>query len=130
MKDHKCVEQGVVQFDLGSYANPVWKLVSDELLEHEAWDEHDLQFQYCCYPGAGATVDTDTHEDFFQEFHHHQGHRYLQDGIADPFPDATSDGAPRSDECRHSRLVNVVGYFDGTWWCIAPRGCRRCRHRG
>jgi hypothetical protein len=87
-------------------------LGSDETLGDEAWDEHDLLFRHCYYPKGGATTDQD--ENYFQVFHHHQGHRYLQDGIADPFLDATSDGAPRGDQCWHSRLVNVIGYFDGT----------------
>jgi hypothetical protein len=32
MKDHECVKLGVVQFDLGSYANPVWILHQTECL--------------------------------------------------------------------------------------------------
>jgi hypothetical protein len=54
---------------------------------------------------------------------------YLQNGIAYPFPNATTDSAPRSNESVHARLVNVVGYFDRMWYGCAPRRCRRHTRR-
>ena len=69
MKDHKCVKEGIVQFNLGSYTNPICttKKVSDQSGRlGKVWDDHDLLFRYCYYPGACATADTD--EKIFQGF--------------------------------------------------------------
>lgn len=124
MEDHKCVKEGIVQFNLGSYTNPVCttKKVSDQLGRlGKVWDDHDLLFRYCYYPGACATADTD--EKIFKVSS--PPAVYLQNGIAYTFPNATSDGAPRSDESGHARLVNVVGYFDRMWYGCASRRRRR-----
>ena len=63
MEDHKCVKQRVVQFDLGSYSNPVCtaKQVRDRTrhLGTKAEGEHDLLFRYCYCPEVGATASTD-----------------------------------------------------------------------
>jgi hypothetical protein len=61
MEDYKCVKQGVVQLDLGSYPNPVCtaqRKRSDQTFgyESEAKDEHDLLFRYHYCPKVGATA--------------------------------------------------------------------------
>jgi hypothetical protein len=63
MEDDKCIKQRVVQFDLGSYSNPVYTAKKSERLDqtfgNEAKDEHDLLFRYYYCPGVGATASTD-----------------------------------------------------------------------
>ena len=60
MEDHKCVKQGVVQFDLGSYSNPVCtarRKKSDQTVGNDSEeDEHDLLFRYHYCPKVGATA--------------------------------------------------------------------------
>ena len=64
MEDHKCVKQGIVQFDLGSYSNPVCtakkeEVESDVWARKEAEGEHNLLFRYYYCPRVGATANTD-----------------------------------------------------------------------
>jgi hypothetical protein len=116
MEDHKCVKQRVVQFDLGSYSNPVCTAAKKKgrdrirrLGTRPTEDEHDLLFRYYYCPRVGATASTDVN---LQIAFINGCLCYLQDGIADTFVDAACDGAPRSNKRRDARLVYVVGYFD------------------
>jgi hypothetical protein len=116
MEDHKCVKQRVVQFDLGSYSNPVCTAAKRQEIgirrlrtRPTPEDEHDLLFRYYYCPRVGATASTDVN---LQIASVNGCLCYLQDGIADTFVDAACDGAPRSNKRRDARLVYVVGYFD------------------
>lgn len=125
MEDHKRVKQGVVQFDLGGYSNPVYTAKSkrsDQAFGNEAEDEHDLLFRYYYCPKVGATASTDVNLQIASI----KGYLcYLQDGIADTLLDAACDGAPRSNKRPDAGLVYAVCYFDRMGSGSIPRRGRR-----
>jgi hypothetical protein len=56
MQDNKRVEQGVIQFNLSGYSDPICsEQKTDQTFIVKARGEDDLLFQCCCCPGAVAT---------------------------------------------------------------------------
>ena len=112
MEDDKCVKRRVIQFDLGSYSNPVW-IAKNKGIGSDVWERDGGRTR----PSISISLlsKSGCHCEYGCEFTgpcHRRYLCYLQDGIADTFLDAACYGAQRSDKRRDARLVYVVSYFD------------------